>query len=59
MTNARILFYDPKTRIKYTIIKYFIPCSKLEEAWKEGEMRNKFKQWAKRWPIFIFVKVMK
>lgn len=45
LTNARILIYNPKTRKKYTISKYFIPYSKLEDASKED--REKFKQWAK------------
>ncbi|MFR2529340.1 MAG: terminase large subunit [Clostridium paraputrificum] len=51
MTNARVLIYNPNTRMKYTISKYFIPCSKLEEASKED--REKFKQWAKEDHLYI------
>lgn len=51
LTNARALIYNPKTRMKYTISKYFIPQSKLELA--EDEDREKFKQWAKEDYLFI------
>ena len=51
MTNARVLIYNPKTRMKYTISKYFIPYSKLEEASKED--REKFKEWAKEDHLYI------
>lgn len=51
MTNSRVLIYNPKTRMKYTISKYFIPQSKLEIA--DEEDKEKFKQWAKEGYLFI------
>lgn len=51
LTNGRVLIYNPKTRIKYTISKYFIPQSKLEEV--NDEDREKFKQWAKEDHLYI------
>lgn len=51
MTNSRVLIYNPKTRMKYTISKYFIPQSKLELA--DEEDKEKFKQWAKEGYLFI------
>lgn len=51
LTNARALIYNPKTRMKYTISKYFIPQSKLEACSEED--RAKFKQWAKEKHLYI------
>ena len=51
LTNARILIYNPKNRIKYFISKYFIPYSKLETASKEE--LEKFKTWAKEGYLHI------
>lgn len=51
LTNSRILLYNPSTKMKYTISKYFIPYSKLEEATEED--RNKYKEWAKQGYLYI------
>lgn len=42
LTNARILFYDPKTKSKATFSKYFIPESKLRDM-EDGETKNRFR----------------
>ena len=46
LTNARILFYDPKTKSKTTFSKYFIPESKLRDM-EDGETKNRFREWIK------------
>ena len=46
LTNARILFYDPKTKSKATFSKYFIPESKLRDM-EDGETKNRFREWIK------------
>lgn len=46
LTNARILFYDPKTKSKVTFSKYFIPESKLRDM-EDGETKNRFREWIK------------
>lgn len=51
LTNARGLVYNPKTKMKYTFSKYFIPQIKLEEASEED--REKFKRWAKEGYLYI------
>ncbi|WP_330617916.1 terminase large subunit [Mobilitalea sibirica] len=45
LTNARVLIYNPKNKMKYLITKYFIPISKLEQM--EGEEKEKYLQWVK------------
>lgn len=46
LTNARIVFYDPETKMRTTFTKYFIPEAKLEEL--DRETREKFKEWIKK-----------
>lgn len=51
LTNSRALIYNPKTKLKYTISKYFIPQAKLQEV--SDEDKEKFKQWAKEGYLYI------
>ena len=51
LTNARILFYNPKTKKKYTHTMYFIPEAKLKEV--DKETKAKFTKWVKEEFLFI------
>lgn len=51
LTNARILFYNPKTKIKTTFSKYFIPSSKLDAL--NDKDRENFKEWIKKGYIYV------
>lgn len=51
LTNARILFYNPETKKKYTHTMYFIPEAKLKEA--DKETKAKFTKWVKEGFLFL------
>lgn len=50
LTNARVLFYNPTTKMKFVYSKYFIPESKLNEV--DKETLEKFKSWIKDGYLF-------
>ena len=51
LTNGRVLIYNPKTKIKYFISKYFIPQAKLEMV--SDNVKMQFQEWAKQEHLYI------
>lgn len=46
LTNAKVLIYDPKTRQKLFVSKYFLPACKVHE-------NEQYEQWAKEGHLYI------
>lgn len=52
LTNSRVTFYDPISKVKTTFSKYFIPETKIRDM-EDEETKRKFKEWIKAGYVFV------